>query len=99
MDDPHRLPGPGGDHRHRTPTHRHRRGGDVTLTEQLRRLYSVARVQGWDEAAGVVQEHLPNWWITTGSLAQDGRKVAGPYPTRRAALDARTKLERGTETY
>jgi len=33
------------------------------------------------------------WWVTTGPLDGAGEKIAGPFPTRDDALNARAPLE------
>jgi hypothetical protein len=43
--------------------------------------------------ARIVARREARWWVCTGSLAQGGKKVLGPFGTRSLALQVRDLLE------
>lgn len=42
------------------------------------------------------EERRECWWITTEVFTRGGKKVAGPFPSREQAQDARTTIEKYT---
>ena len=41
---------------------------------------------------------ITDWWITTEFFAQGGKKIAGPFKSRKTALNERLKLEKQSRT-